>query len=123
MTERIAGTISVTINGSTIKIASDGIQYNLGRPKREALSGPDDEMQGYKEMPQAPFCSGTGRVVKGFSVVDLVEIVDATVVVELANGSTFGLFEAMYEGEGTADTANAEIPFKFTGKRAEEIVG
>jgi len=121
MADRIAGTISVTYNGDTLKIASEGIDYHLGKPTREALSGPDDPFHGYKEMPMAPYVSGTGRIVRGFSVSNFTDLVDVTVTVDLANGTTLGFFSAMYSGDGVANSGNAEVPFRFTARTATEI--
>jgi hypothetical protein len=121
MAERIAGTISVTYNGDTLKIASEGIDYHTGKPKREALSGPDDPFQGYKETQVAPYVSGTGRVVRGFSVSNFTDLIDVTVNVDLANGTTLGFFEAMYTGDGVANSGNGEIEFHFTARTATEI--
>jgi len=121
MADRIAGTISVTYNGETLKIASEGIDYHMGKPKREALSGPDDSFQGYKEMPVAPYVSGTGRIVRGFSVSNFTDLVDVTVQVDLANGTTLGFAGAIYSGDAVANSGNGEIQFHFTARRATEI--
>jgi hypothetical protein len=113
--------LSLTYNGDVVTIASEGIDYNLGKPKREEMSGPDEALQGYKEMPQAPFISGTARVVVGMSVGDFSDLTDVTITAVLANGTELGFFEAMYTGEGTTNSGNAEFPFKFVAKRATEI--
>jgi hypothetical protein len=122
MPDRIAGTLELTHNGTILKIASEGIDYHLGKPKREPLSGPDDPFQGYREEPQPPWVSGTGRVVRGFSVGNFTDLTDETIAVILANGTELGFFEAMFTGEGTANSGQAEVQFKFTAKRATEIV-
>lgn len=120
MPKRIAGTVTVRLNGDVLKIVGN-VEYNSGRPMREELSGFDDPLHGYKETPQAAFISGTGRIVEGFSVINLVEIVDATVEANLANGTTVSVFEAFYSGEGTAGSEEATIGFKFIGPRFSEL--
>ena len=119
---RIAGTIEMTINGDVLAIASEGIDYDLGKPKREPLSGPDKALHGHKEQAKSPYISGTGRVVQGFSVGDLCDLTDVTIQVKLANGTTLGFYEAFYDGDGVANSGNAEIPFHFTAARADEIL-
>ena len=53
---RVAGTLFFKVDGTQYK-AKGNFEYDLGAPKREAITGPDG-VHGYKEMPKAPYVTG-----------------------------------------------------------------
>lgn len=117
--KRIAGIVNVTWNGNVINVVGN-ISWNLGQNKREGLAGPD-RVHGYKENVQIPFIEGEGRIVSGMSVKEFVNITNATVTAVLATGKIVMITDAWYEGEGTAGTEEATLPFKFCGETGDEI--
>jgi hypothetical protein len=117
---RIAGAVEFAYNGNVVKVIGN-MQTNLGRPIREVLVGPDS-VHGYKEMPQAPFIEGEARVVSGFKVKDFVDATNVTATLQLANGSLYQITDGWFEGEGTFGSEDANLPFKFCGLNAEELV-
>jgi hypothetical protein len=116
--ERIGGTISVKIDGEVLN-ALGNFTYNLGRPKREAKAG-QDRVHGYTETPQVPFIEGE---VTDRSAMDLAALVmfRGTVFLELANGKSIVLNNAVQTGEGTGNTAEGNIGVRFEGETAEEV--
>lgn len=118
MSQRKGGIISVNVNN----ILQDGkgdFEYNPGRPKRTAVIG-SSGVHGFSEEPQPAFIAGkiTDRGTLDFAA--LVETEDATVTLELANGKMFALSNAWYAGEGTGNTKEGEIDFRFEAVTGEE---
>ena len=116
---RRAGVINIQANG-VVYDAVGNFSYNIGEPIRETLVGPD-RIHGYKELPQENYIEGEIRDDQGISLRDLLNLVDATITLELANGKTIMLREAWYGAEGTAQSEEANVQFKFCGMSAEEI--
>lgn len=118
---RVAGYLKLKING-VLKQGKGEFEYNLGQPKRTPVLNADGSVAGYKEEPQAPWIKGKITDSSDFDVVELLNLIDATATLDLANGKTFILQEAFYSGEGTINTAEAEIEYEMTGTRAEELL-
>lgn len=114
-----AGIIYVKVDGGSYD-AKGNFQYNLGKPKREAIVG-SDGVHGYKETPQVPFIEGEFTDSKDVSLEKLVGIKDATVTLELANGKVIVLRQGWYASEGTGNTDEGNIGVRFEGMSAEEI--
>jgi hypothetical protein len=114
--------------GGLIQVQADGViydakgnyTYNLGRPQREAIMGADT-VHGYKETPQVPFIEGEITDRGDLDLAKLVSMTGATVTIQLANGKVIALRDAWYAGEGTGNTEEGNIPFRFEGMSAEEI--
>lgn len=118
--QRIGGTISVQKNGQVQK-AKGAFTYNIGRPKREAKTGSDGKVHGYTETAQVPFIEGALTDSGDLDLEDLINTVDATITLQLANGKTILLSEAWYANEGTVSTEEGEIPCRFEGMNGEEV--
>lgn len=116
---RRAGVLQIQANG-TIYDAAGEFTYNIGQPKREGLVGPSG-IQGYKEMPQLPFIEGTIRDSRDIDLADLLNLVDATITLEIANGKTIMLRDAWQANEGNVGTDEATIDVRFEGISAEEL--
>ena len=115
--------------GGIIFIKRDGIQlqakgeftYNLGVPKREAVVG-SDEVHGFSEKPQVPMIEGAITDSSDLDLKkDVLEVRDALVTLDLANGKTVVLRDAFYAADGNVKTDEGEVEFKFEGREAEEI--
>lgn len=118
-TQRRAGIISLAINGITHD-AKGSFAYNLGRPMREAIVGADT-VHGFKETPQVAFIEGEITDRGDLDLGALVELTDASVTLELANGKVIILRNAWFAGEGTANTEEANIEVRFEGAGADEV--
>jgi hypothetical protein len=117
--QRRAGTIQVQTNGE-IQDAAGSFSYNLGGKKRETIVGPDG-VHGFKEMPQPAFIEGELVDRGNLNLRALVDSVDVTVTLSLANGKVVVLRDGWFAGEGTASTDEAKIPVRWEGTNAEEI--
>jgi hypothetical protein len=116
---RRAGYTTLSVNGESYDIVGD-VTYNLGKPKREKLVGPNGT-QGYKELPQVPFIDGMVRTSSDFSRSDFADIVDATVLLKHADGTSIMVQGADYCAEGDGSTEEGTMQFRFEGDAAEEI--
>ena len=116
---RRSGITTIQANGKVYDMVGN-FSYNLGNPIREELVGPD-RVHGYKETPQIPYIEGEIRDASDLSMNELQNLTDATLTLKLANGKTIMLREAWYSAEGTGQTEEANMQFKFCGMSAEEI--
>lgn len=119
MSNRRGGIIQLLVNGQRYD-AKGNFTYNFGAPMREAIIGADG-VHGYKETPQVPFIEGEITDSVALDVKALLELGDATVTMPLANGKTFVLRNAWFASEGTANTEEGNIAFRFEGKSGEEV--
>lgn len=119
MATRIGGIIRLRLNG-TLKKAKGDFTYNMGRNKREMKVGADG-VHGYTEMPQVPFIEGA---ITDESEIGVNDVLDFTgeVVLELNNGKTVVLSDAVYSSEGGIGTAEGEIEARFEGMSCREIL-
>ena len=119
MSQRRGGIIQLQVSGE-LQDAKGDFTYNIGRPKREAIIGAD-VVHGYKETPQVAFIEGEITDRGTLDLEKLVNMVDATVTLELANGKVIVLRNAWYAGEGTGNTGEGNVAFRFEGQSGEEI--
>jgi len=117
--QRVGGIIFLKINSQQMR-AKGNFTYNLGKPLREGVVG-SDVVHGFKETPQIPFVEGEITDGADMSLETLLATTNATVTLELANGKVIVLREAYFAGEGTGNTEEGNIAFRFEGISAEEI--
>ncbi|MEQ8585155.1 MAG: phage tail tube protein [Thalassobaculaceae bacterium] len=116
---RVAGTLFFKVDGTQYK-AKGNFEYDLGAPKREAITGPDG-VHGYKEMPKAPYVTGAITNDGAVDLDTLFNLDGATVTLEQANGKTVVLENAWYAGDGKVTTEEGEVEIRFEGLSAKEI--
>lgn len=114
------GLLAVKVDGRTYS-AVGNFTYNSGAPLRTALIGAV-EVDGYSEKPQAAFIAGEFRDGEDVDTEALVAIVDATVTLELANGKTFVLANAWFEGEGTGNSEEGNFAVRFSSNKRGTFV-
>jgi len=119
MSQRVAGILSVKVNGELLQGRGEW-SYNLGGPVREAVVG-TDAIHGFKETLQVPMVEGEISDSPDLDLATLLKVKDATITLELANGKLIALRRAWYAGEGTASATEGSIPCRFEGKSAQEI--
>lgn len=115
--QRIGGTIYVQVNGD-IYDAKGSFTYNIGRPKREGVVGVD-RVHGFKERPQIGFIEGEFTDRKELKLSDVLDAVDATVTIALANGKTIAIDSAYYAGDGTGNTDEGNFGVRYEGDAYE----
>jgi hypothetical protein len=116
---RKGGIVFLSINGKRYD-AKGNVEYNLGSNKRDTVTGVDT-VHGYAETPQPAMVSLNITDSGSLDVKSLIEIDDATVVLELANGKVVTFYEAWQVGENGISTEEGEISIQFDAKRAEEV--
>lgn len=116
--QRRGGIIQLKLNGE-MQDAKGSYSVNLGRPKREGITGSDGP-HGYKEVPQIGFIEGAITDRGTLDLDALVQFKDGTVTLQSATGKVYVLRDAYYAGEGTLTTEEGEIAVRFEGK-AEEV--
>lgn len=116
---RVAGILELKIDGEIFP-AKGSFSYNLGRPKREMIVGAD-RVHGYKEMPQVPFIEGVVTDTGEFDIDQLLNAVQSTVTLRLANGNTVNLANAVFAAEGTTTTEEGEIEVRLEGESADLV--
>ncbi|MCQ4765032.1 phage tail tube protein [Cloacibacillus evryensis] len=116
---KIAGVITLTVDG--VKQACAGnFKYNLGTPNRTTLVG-QDGVHGFSEEPRAPWIEGDLRNTKGFDVKAFYEKEGIDAQLKLCTGETFVFIDGWVNGDGTVDTKEATIPFRFDAMSAEKV--
>lgn len=116
---RRAGVINIQANG-VVYDAVGNFSWNLGFNKRDGMVGPD-KVHGYTEKPQIPYIEGEIRDSQDITMAALMDLDDATITLQAANGKTYMWREAWYAAEGTGQTEEANIQFRFESMSAEEI--
>ena len=117
MASRIGGTLFIAVNGVRLAVKGNW-NLNPGRPKREGVVGMD-QVHGYKETPQVPSIEGEATVMPDTDVPALLEVRDATITAELANGQTGVLREAWQAGDGVYGTEEGNLALRFEGMSME----
>lgn len=112
-TNRRAGIASLSIDGVAYDVVSDA-NYMPGTVKRETLIG-QSGIQGYSEMPMAPYIGATIRDNGSLTVQSFNAMTNVTLVLTLANGKlVYG--EGMWNVEAEeVKTQEASFSIKFEG--------
>jgi hypothetical protein len=114
-----AGTASLSIDGVPYDITNTAYFANV--VKRETLKG-QNAIHGFKEMPEAPYISGTIRDAATLSLAALNAMRNVTVTLTLANGKTVsgdGMWSTDLE---EVETEEGTFKVKFEGYTVEESI-
>ena len=118
MSNSIAGTAQITVDGQTYQLEGD-LKYMPSTVKRESLLGMDG-FHGFKETHVAGSISMTLRDAGSLSVGDFNTMDNVTVVASLANGKTVvGRNMGAVETQ-EVDTVDAKFEVKFEGPQVSE---
>jgi len=117
---RIAGVITVTVDGKTI-MARGGWEVNVGPVGREGVVG-QDGVQGYLERARIPVIKGTITDHPSLDLEWLGGIENATISIELANKKGYVLRNAWEASDGIPlKTETGEIEVEFQGMSCEKL--
>jgi hypothetical protein len=108
---RIAGIISLTINGDTWDVVGDW-EYSPVTVTRETMKG-QSRVEGYSEMPNQAYMSGRMRDRSDATVYSLNGMTDATLVAQLANGKTVYGSSMWQTGEIGVNTQDGVFTIRF----------
>ena len=114
---RIAGITGLTLNGQRLRPKGNW-QYNLGRTKREKITD-HVGVAGHMETNQVPFAEGNITVTSGLNIAEVLDTVDATLIMDLPSGQSVIFRNAVQVAEGNAGTDAAELAVKFEADSAE----
>ena len=116
------GRITLKIDGKAYDLGGD-FKYGIGADKREEIVGPSGVV-GYSNAPTAPYISG--EIIKGAEIraADIAAINDSTVTLDLADGTTFVLYNAWSANDNglEVETKQGKITVKFIGIKCKEIL-
>ncbi len=116
---RLAGFLSLTIDGRTYSVAGAGV-YRVSANKRETLTG-QDGVHGYSEMPQAGRMAWNGRDGSDTLIKAINDATDATLVMSLANGKVIVGRNMWRTGEPIeVNTEDATFAVEFEGVDVSE---
>ena len=117
---RVGGVIEIKANGQTIPAKGESFTYNTGQLKREMVKGAD-RVHGSKSMIQVPFIEGATSDLSDLDTEAIKNLENATVILQLNNGKTVVLRDAVYAAEGDGTTEEGEIQLRFEGTSCELI--
>jgi len=116
----VAGIKSLQINGTVVNVVGN-VTYNLGLPKIDKLVGAD-RVHGSKQVPQVAFVECDLRTGSEMSRSDLINTREATVVLEVADGTSFMWEGADYCAKGDMGSEEGTIQSRFESQsQGEEI--
>lgn len=110
---RLAGVIALTIDGMTWSVVGEA-EYSPSLVTRETLKG-QSGVDGYSEMPTAPFFSANVRSSGNAPIASLNAKVNATIVAQLANGATLFGAPMWQVGELSVNTQEGTVNVRFEG--------
>ena len=119
MAERIAGTLSIDVDGVKYTVGDGTFSVNISGKKREMIPGTGY----YKETLTNCFVKGEVKAAPGLKTKDITEVVNATVQITAANGTTYVISEAAYTGDSEIDVSDGKVPVEFSAgpDKGEEI--
>ncbi len=117
---RIGGVLNFTIDGTQYPVRGN-FEVMPSTVKREDVAG-QDYVHGYVETPVVPGVKGDISTVPGLSCAALEAIVDSTLQVTLANGTTYVLSEAWCKSAFTISTTEGKLAVDFGCKSCDEVV-
>lgn len=119
MGQRVGGVLNLTIDGTPFAVRGN-FEVSPSSVKREGVAG-QDRVHGYTEMPIVPGIKGDFTTVPGLSLTALEAIVDSTVQVTLANGTTYVLAGAWTNAAFAINTAEGRFAIEFQGLTCDEV--
>lgn len=112
---QIGGTVTFKINGQAFTVpAEEGVKITIKDVKREGKMGSDGNMH-YTEVLSADTISGTLFLTPGVSPAMITNSENVTVQVNMRNGKSGMLSNAVFTGDGEVDTKEGTMAFEFTG--------
>ncbi|HDR9834520.1 MULTISPECIES: phage tail tube protein [Burkholderia] len=109
----LAGTASLTINGTTYMLRGD-FKYKVASKKRSSISGMD-AVHGYKEEVSPPYIAFNLSDWGGMTVADIANMTDVSCVAQLANGKTIIGRDMWTVEEQEVDSTEAKFDVRLEG--------
>lgn len=117
-TTRLAGIAYIAVNGQNYMLQGE-LTYSVSTVSRETLVG-QDRVHGFAEKPHAGFIAATLRDSGGLRLADFNAMVDANIVLELANGKSI-VGSGMWTTDAQeVDTQEGKFSVRWEGFSVEE---
>jgi hypothetical protein len=110
MSERIAGTLSLDVDGKKYTVGDGSFTVNVSGKKREMIPGTNY----YKETLTNTFVKGEVKCDPKLKTKDITEVTNATVQLSAANGTTYVVSEAAFTGDPEIDVSEGKVPVEFS---------
>jgi hypothetical protein len=120
MSNRFAGVAYWSVDGRQLAVRGN-LEVMPSRYERTGIAG-QDAVHGYSELPVVPYVSGDVSTLEGTSVENIDAVTDATITVEMANGSVFVLRRAWRAERSTVNTRDGQFHVRFEGLSCDELV-
>jgi hypothetical protein len=121
MGQRVAGIAYVKVDGQNIP-ARGNFVIHPNKVERTGIAG-QDGVHGYSEMPRVPAIEGDITTDPGIAIGDLLDIKDATVQIECANGMVYVLRNAWQAGMMDLNTVEGSAKIRWEGLSLDEFAG
>lgn len=119
MAGRIAGIGSLTVDGRQLAVRAN-LVISPDPVERTMLAG-QDRVHGYQELPRVPYIEADLSLQQDLAIEDLVQMVNVTVIAELADGRVFALREGVYKAATEINTHDGQHKARFEGVSCDEI--
>jgi uncharacterized protein YlzI (FlbEa/FlbD family) len=120
MSNRFAGVAYWSVDGRQLAVRGN-LEVMPSRYDRTGIAG-QDAVHGYSELPVVPYIAGDVSTLEGTSVENIDAVTDATITVEMANGSVFVLRNAWRAERSTVNTRDGQFHVRFEGLSCDELV-
>jgi hypothetical protein len=117
----VGGVAYVKVNGQAIPLRGNLVIHPTKR-ERTGVAG-QDGVHGFTEMPRVPAIEGDVTTDPGFSIEDALNIDDATVQAECANGMVYVLRNAWQAGLVDLNMVEGSGKFRWEGMDMDEFQG
>ena len=118
-TNRIGGIAFLTIDGTQYPLRGSWM-VSPSSVKRDGIAG-QDFVHGYVEKPIVPGAKGDFSTIPGLSLEKLQSVTNATVVISLANGTTYSLAQAWTAAAFEIDSNEGKVGIEFGCLTADEL--
>ena len=116
---RVGGVAYLKVDGQTIPLRGN-LTIHPNQTERTGVAGQDGP-QGYTEMPRVPAIEADVTTDPGFSISDALNVTDATVQAECANGMVYVLRSAWQAGLTDLNTVEGSAKFRWEGLSMDEF--
>jgi tail tube protein len=120
MANRFAGIAYWTVDGTQMAVRGN-LEVMPSRFERTGIAG-QDRVHGYSELPVVPYVAGDVSTLEGTSVEAIDAVTDATITVEMANGTVYYLRNAWRAERSTVNTRDGQFHVRFEGLSCDEVV-
>lgn len=116
---RVGGVAYLKVDGNNIPLRGN-LTIHPNQSERTGVAGQDGP-QGFTEMPRVPAIEADVTTDPGYSIMDALNVSDATVQAECANGMVYVLRNAWQAGVTDLNTVEGSAKFRWEGLSMDEF--